>query len=94
MTDPSAAAALLKKKSKKPASSPKKSTSTRVPHPWLKIKDMYEAGKTKQETAESLKIKLSSMNGIMDRLAAGVTVDGKVIKVTRRHKKAPSKKGK
>lgn len=82
------------KKSAKPKSSSSakkqsKSTGTitpRIAHPWKKIKEMYEAGKSKEETAKACKIKITSMNGIMDRLVRGVEVDGKIIKIVRRSK--------
>lgn len=84
------------KKSSKPKSTSsakkeKRETATgtitpRIQHPWKKIKEMYEAGKTKEETAKALKIKVTSMNGIMDRLVRGVEVDGKVIRIVRSKK--------
>ena len=73
-----------KKSSVKKQSAPATGTITpRVDRPWAQIKKMYEAGNTKEEMSKTLKIKLSSMNGIMDRLVRGIEVKGKIISIDR-----------
>jgi len=90
-TNPLAAAA--KKSSKRPGPKlvakphgPKRaatSTAVRVKHPYQRIADMYNDGKSWNEIADACKIKRTSMNGISDRLAVGVKVGDKTIKIKR-----------
>lgn len=90
--------ALVRLQNKKPGSKPaprptlvKKTAPTthapRAPHPWGRIKQMYDAGKSWNEISETLKIKRSSMNGISDRLVVGVTVNGTTYKIVRGKKR-------
>jgi DNA invertase Pin-like site-specific DNA recombinase len=92
-TNPLAAAAARKPKrttgpklvkksaSKKPST--KTITAPRAKHPYEKIAAMYNDGKSWNEIAEACKIKRTSMNGISDRLAKGVKVGDKTIKIKR-----------
>jgi len=79
-------------KNRKPATGSRKpATGVRVAHPYAKIADMYNDGKSWDEISETCKIKRSSMNGISDRLAAGMVVDGKTIKIVRGKRSAAKK---
>jgi hypothetical protein len=94
-TNPLAAAAAKRKSTKsagpklvKKTNGPKKvrtaSASTpRVKHPYEKIAAMYNDNKSWDEIAKACNIKRTSMNGISDRLAVGVKVGDKVIKIKR-----------
>lgn len=93
-TNPLAAAAARKAKAPaKTKSGPKlvkkngqkkpSTTTVRVKHPYEKIAAMYNDNKSWNEIADALKIKRTSMNGISDRLAVGVKVGDKVVKIKR-----------
>jgi DNA invertase Pin-like site-specific DNA recombinase len=58
-------------------------SAARVKHPYERIAAMYNDGKSWNEIADACKIKRTSMNGISDRLAVGVKVGDKVIKIKR-----------
>lgn len=77
----------VKKSSSQPKTKRKPVSGARVQHPYAKIASLYESGKSWDEIAEETKIKRSSMNGISDRLAKGIVIDGKTIKIERGNRK-------
>lgn len=89
-TNPLAVAAAKKAraprtKGSKPKSNGSKraASAPRVKHPYEKIAALYNDNKSWDEIAKATGIKRTSMNGISDRLAVGVKVGDKVIKIKR-----------
>jgi hypothetical protein len=79
-------------KNRKPATGNQKPVAgVRAQHPYEKIAAMYNDGKSWDEIAEATKIKRSSMNGISDRLAAGVKVGDRTVKIVRGKRSAAKK---
>jgi len=60
-------------------------------HPYADIAKAYNDGLGWNEIADKFKIKRSSMNGISDRMAVGIIVNGKTIKIERGKRAAPKK---
>lgn len=79
-------------RNQKPATSSRKpvaSVAVRVKRDYAGIAAMYSAGKhTWDEIADKFKIPRSTMNGISDRLAVGIKIDGKTVKIDRKRKAA------
>src|SRR5271166_2254798 len=64
------------------------SIAVRVVHPYAEIAKDYNDGLLSWgQIADKHKIKRSSMNGISDRLAVGIVVNGKTIKIDRSKRK-------
>jgi len=71
---------------------PTTSVAVRVMHPYADIAKAYNDGLSWNEIADKFKIKRSSMNGISDRMAVGIIVNGKTIKIDRGGKRSAAKK--